>query len=479
MSSSYDPEPNVTLIATLSGTSEFPSLSPDKLVAIGAMGCFSQYSSVDLAKADIIRKVLWERESIQKKYPNMAGIPASEIKKAEDGAIRHSFLVGHGSVGDQTTFTYCIEGITRAATIFLCAPEYLAHEQQSFRRTKANRFYLSQVILDSDLSDESARVLSESYELYTKLSAVVPPEDARNLLPLYALTNIQTTGNARELNHLLSMSRRPSVPYAVHNVVEDMLAAAREVAPISLEETPASQEVLAWYPSSQFYSEKNKTLESLIPDEPEVVFLGRCGIALPEETIKSAIEAKNEADLAMLKHMHYTFLAPMSLSAWHQSTRNKTLNHVVESIYSAAERRCIVIPPKIRNSPHVDAYLRQNTIMLDLYRDLVLEGVPKQEAIGVIPHSLQIWDLMHVNGWNAIGFVGHRTCIEAQWEIRGVAQEIANKIKSEDPGLGNYVRPKAMNYRYCSERKPCKSFTARQVCPVSTKAFDQSIFCKV
>ena len=93
--------------------------------------------------------------------------------------------------------------------------------------------------------------------------------------------------------------------------------------------------------------------------------------------------------------------------------------------------------------------------MFDLYHRLITEGVPQQEAIGVIPHSLLIYDLIHVNGWNAIHSIGKRTCTEAQWEIRDVANAMAKILRKMNKVWERFVQPQGVVYGRCPERKSC------------------------
>jgi thymidylate synthase (FAD) len=145
----------------------------------------------------------------------------------------------------------------------------------------------------------------------------------------------------------------------------------------------------------------------------------------------------------------------MSLAAYHQAIRQRTWDQAVESIYDAVERKQYKLPPKVANSAYAQKYEDQVNRMFDLYWRLLEEGVDRSEAIGVISHALILYDLIHVNGWNAIHSIGKRTCTEAQWEIRAVATEMAKLIKQRNSTLGTIVGPQGQLYGRCPERKPC------------------------
>lgn len=423
-------------------------LYPEEISAVGALGCFQEESSGRL----------WYK---------LKDMEPKEFEGVIKNILRESAGRGHGSVADQNYFIYSIENLPRISTLFLCGPEYLSHLQQSLRRATADRgFYLPESIKKSTLYDRTKKVLNDSFTFYNRaVEAGIPKEDARNSLPLYTKTNIQTAGNARELMHLKSMSESSSVPSIVKYTVGEIIRQAEEVAPFLFEDTGYNYEVLAWRPSSQLLTSENKTIKNILEKEKypkKPVLLSYSGIDMGENEIRDAVENRNEAELANLKHIHFEFISPMSLSCFHQATRQRTWHQSVESVYEAAERREIITPPKIKNSEVLEEYEKQNMKMLELYEELINQGIPKSEAVGVIPHSLEIYDLIHVDGWNAIHSIGKRTCNEAQWEIRDIARYMANKIKENNPDLGKYAEPQCIIYGKCPERNPCGYLESRK-----------------
>ncbi len=432
-------EPLVELIA-VSKHLKISDFGPEQLSAYGAFGCFEEKTPIQIYES----------------------IPEDKRRKREETVLRESAGRGHGSVADQNSFTFVIEDLTRAATLQLCSPHYLAHLQQSLRRATANRaFFVPEQLRQSSLFNEVKQVLFDSFLLYEKMSGKgVPKEDARFLLPLYTKTNIQTTGDARELMHLYAMNKQGEVPSAVTRVVDEMIRQASSIAPNLFKDWGFNYEVLAWYPAAQLYASQNKTVNEIIkennhPKEP--VFFEH---ELSEEAVDRAVKERNEAELANLKHVHNAgkmngFLIPMSLACFHQAIRQRTWDHSVESIYDAASRGEFITPPSVKGSEFVDEFNEQNRRMLELYKSLVQEGVERKEAIGVLPHSLMIYDVIHVNGWNLIHSIGKRTCTEAQWEIRAIANKLASIAREKNPIAAKYSLPQGVTYGKCPERNPC------------------------
>lgn len=442
MDSNLFRKPKVNLIGALQ-SSEYEGYGPEEIAVYGALGCFEERSPLELFLED------------------KAKLPKDKFEKKKARIFRETSGRGHGSVLDQNRFTFVIEDVPRIVTLQLCLPQYLEHLQQSLRRANADRgFFVPDAIKDSRLFDEVVTLLNQSFLFYEEMKEEgIPGEDARYVLPLNTRTNIQTTGDARELTHLHDMSRRPGVPSIVRETIEEMMSKLTDVVPRLFEERERSYEVLAWYPSAQLFSTENKTLERIIINGKgsyNVNLLSSVDFPMNEEEIKKAIKERDEAELANLKHTHYTFLTMMSLASFHQAIRQRTWDQSVQSIYGALKVGEFKIPPSIEKDRRFKAaYEDLNREMLELHNRLIERGVPQEEAVGVVPHSLKVFDLIHVNGWNALHSIGKRTCTEAQWEIRSIARDMRDRIRTINPSLGKYINPQGVLYGKCPERKSC------------------------
>ncbi len=410
----------------------------------------------------------FEEKSAPQILEELLALPKEERLKKEKAVLKNSFGRGHGSVGDQIHFTFSVENLPRAATLFLCLPEYLEHLQQSLRRAKASRgFYLPEAIKNSALAEKVRTSLNRTFDFYSRACAAgIPEEDARFPLSLYTKTNITTTGNARELCHISSMARQQSVPGIARAVADEMVGQASKVTPYLFEDFGFNYEILSWYPSSQLFASTNSTITRLVKSHEKngsaAVLLNWMSSFEPTpEMLEKSVGEKDEAELSNLKHLHFEFLVAMSLTCFHQATRQRTWNHSVESIYDAAEDALLhpeermVLPPSIKNSGFVSEYKEIHLSLLKLYKELTEQGIAKSEAVGVLPHSLKIYDWIHVNGWNAIHSIGKRTCTEAQWEIRLIARKISEEIKKAVPAFRKWAEPQCITYGKCPEIKDC------------------------
>ncbi len=93
-----------------------------------------------------------------------------------------------------------------------------------------------------------------------------------------------------------------------------------------------------------------------------------------------------------------------------------------------------------------------------LYRKMIENGIQMNDAIGLMPHSLVVYELIHINGWNALHALGKRICTEAQWEVREIADGITKEIIRINPNLSSILGPQCKVYGVCPEKKPCHRF---------------------
>lgn len=414
-------EKEVELVAWLHGD-EF---DVEDLVVASAKSCFKEESSAKIQREDSLSGNLEETRE--------------KIMEATAGK-------GHGAVLDQAGFTFSIDGLSRASTLFLCSPEYGAHLQQSLRRVSAKGDF-------PEVDEEGLRIVEKQNGLYQRMiDQGIPKEDARFILPLGTKTAIQTNFNARELMHLDYLSRQERVPEEVRDTVAQMVRLATEKAPKVMKERRGNYEPLAWFPSINLFGNPNTTITDILENQPVSTIepLGHITFSMSKDAVRKAVEERDLTELANLKQYHFSFVTGMSLATFHQAMRQRTWNHSSQSLEQVAKRGEFVVPEKIRRSTLSRAY---ETLSMESI-DYVANNRDK-ESVLVLPHSAKIYDIIYINGWNAVHSIGKRTCLEAQSEIRTICNQIAEYIKNNAPELGKYSVPQGKLYGGCPEGKSC------------------------
>ena len=143
---------------------------------------------------------------------------------------------GHLSVLEHASFTFAIEGISRACSHQLVRHRIASYSQQSqrFVRLKEIEFVVPEKIAADPRSNKIfADTLNTCREAYSQLvEAGMPAEDARYVLPNAAPTKIVVTMNARALNNFFELRCCLSAQWEIRQLADEMLSLVKAVAPI-------------------------------------------------------------------------------------------------------------------------------------------------------------------------------------------------------------------------------------------------------
>lgn len=143
---------------------------------------------------------------------------------------------GHFSTLEHASYTFAVDGVSRALTHQLVRHRIASFNQQS-QRYVAYTDGLSVIKPKSVADDAQAdRIFDEAIDAaldaYAKLlDAGVPAEDARYLLPNAAETKIVITMNVRELLHFFGLRCCNRAQWEIRAMADEMLALAKPTAP--------------------------------------------------------------------------------------------------------------------------------------------------------------------------------------------------------------------------------------------------------
>ena len=143
---------------------------------------------------------------------------------------------GHFSTLEHASYTFAVDGVSRALTHQLVRHRIASFNQQSQRYVRFSDG-VATVKPESVAASEEAsavfdRAIDAAVEAYGKLlEAGVPAEDARYLLPNAAETKIVITMNVRELLHFFSLRCCNRAQWEIRDMAHRMLELARPTAP--------------------------------------------------------------------------------------------------------------------------------------------------------------------------------------------------------------------------------------------------------
>jgi thymidylate synthase (FAD) len=179
-----------------------------------------------------------------------APVGAAELlEHMSDEAVRKVLKIvitsGHTSTLEHASYTFAIDGVSRALTHQLVRHRLASYSQQSQRYVS----YADEptfVVPPSVAADPKARALFDdacalAFASYrAMLDAGVPAEDARYLLPNAMETKIVVTMNVRELLHFFELRCCKRAQWEIRELALEMLRLAEETAPYLFMDAGAS-----------------------------------------------------------------------------------------------------------------------------------------------------------------------------------------------------------------------------------------------
>lgn len=182
---------------------------PDKVVATAAKLC---YSSSDI-------------DSL------MEGLTEDKVASFIDMLVS----IGHESPVEHVSFTFGIEGISRACSHQLVRHRISSISQKSQRYVNESGFkYVTPGSIESDPDINAAYIeyMLATQKLYDKfVDQGIPKEDARYILPNACETKIVVTMNARSLFNFFKHRTCNRAQNEIQNLANEMLRLCKDVAP--------------------------------------------------------------------------------------------------------------------------------------------------------------------------------------------------------------------------------------------------------
>ncbi|MBI5327593.1 MAG: FAD-dependent thymidylate synthase [Deltaproteobacteria bacterium] len=164
----------------------------------------------------------------------------SQLEKKVEDISYEKFLgkilkMGHLSVLEHASFTFGIEGISRATSHQLVRHRLASYSQQSQRyvKFKEPEFVTPPSVKKNlELEEKFSGTVASLYNFYNEmLEAGIPAEDARYIFPNAATTKIIVTMNARELLHFFGLRSCERAQWEIRDMAKKMLALVKKEAP--------------------------------------------------------------------------------------------------------------------------------------------------------------------------------------------------------------------------------------------------------
>ena len=143
--------------------------------------------------------------------------------------------MGHESPLEHVSFTFGIDGVSRALTHQLVRHRVASYSQQSQRYVNGSKFNFvtpHSIQKNANLQLAYSKFLMQSMEMYEALIANgIPKEDARYVFPNATTSNIVVTMNVRELLHFFSVRCCTRAQWEIRELAWKMLELCKKVSP--------------------------------------------------------------------------------------------------------------------------------------------------------------------------------------------------------------------------------------------------------
>ena len=160
--------------------------------------------------------------------------------------VRMLTQVGHLSPIEHVSFTFAVEGISRACSHQLVRHRIASYSQKSQRYVDETSFeYIvpPSIANNPEAREVYTRVIDTIRESYSQLARMVPREDARYILPNATETKIILSFNARSLYNFFSQRLCLRAQWEIREMAQLMLTEVMKVAPLLFSKAGPSCEV--------------------------------------------------------------------------------------------------------------------------------------------------------------------------------------------------------------------------------------------
>jgi len=216
---------------------------PEKVIATAARICYSNKADIDTIAEDFTEEEI-------------------------SSFIRQLISTGHKSVLEHSSFTFGIEGISRATSHELVRHRIgIAISQRSQRYCSEGEceFVYPMGYQTSEQAEEifEASLANSKQDYKDLISEDVPKEIARYVLPNATMTRMIVTMNARELLHFFALRSCSRALPEMRMLASLMIAEVKRVAPVLFEKAGPSCVQLGYCPEGKRCCGRAPTLDML------------------------------------------------------------------------------------------------------------------------------------------------------------------------------------------------------------------------
>jgi len=167
--------------------------------------------------------------------------------------------------------------------------------------------------------------------------------------------------------------------------------------------------------------------------------------SLQEKRVKGILrDTVKKGHHSVIEHASFTFsVAGVSRALTHQLVRHRIASYSQQSQrHVRLDEPTYVAPTSIRDKPNLqEKYSDFMVGAWDLYKELVENGIPEEDARFVLPNATTSNIVITMNARELVHFFNLRCCMLAQWEIREMGNRMLALAKEAAPVIFENAGP--------------------------------------
>ncbi len=363
----------------------------------------------------------------------------------------HATKRGHASLLTTPVFYFWIEG-SRIIDFFLTAFPYGSYLMFSSRRIEVSmdNIVAPDEIKTCGLAKEYEKTCKNLLSVYKDLLRS-GHDRARNILPLGFTSYGFFSFPAQTLfTCIYECENNENVPEELKIIAEEFKNVLRAKVPAIFKSAEKAHET--GFPFPNIFGDYEINEKKGV----EVVYKG--GVEKIREVFSQTRDWKKVSEIGQSEIL-VKVVDFISVAAWNEVKRHRSVRQFVEPLYTAAERflkkgseELYHIPPSAGND-----YKEAFHDAMAFYEKLLSEGVEKRHALYIVPHALKVKFKLLLDGYHLLdpfGFIGIRSCTTTHYEVREFVETLMEKITGKIPEISNLLGPKCKT-GVCPELKPC------------------------
>lgn len=184
-----------------------------------------------------------------------------------------------------------------------------------------------------------------------------------------------------------------------------------------------------------------------------------CYDSTPTDNYRITKGCFESGHLSIGEHEDITFEIECSRACSHQIVRHRTGKFTQKSQRYVSENNfTYVTPPSIAKYAELSKlYDSVMHYINNAYKFIADSGVPQEDARFVLPNACTTKIIVTFDFRNFFHFLNERLCTRSQWEIRGIAKDMAKLAIEACPAIERWCVPKCELHSiyFCPEKKGC------------------------